>query len=244
MTRSCDCRLARVPVHGRCGGAPQSPSWAVSYAPRSLSICAVSSASLLRRYCQLQRDDFPTSNAFSRLLTRYTCFRPTVVPRYRSARSPLPKSIPPTSAVIKGCWQLSGGHRGDAATDRTTGQKAVDDFKAFVDVGVTTFDSGPEECGYGPSEALVGQFLCTGYGGAAVQANTKLCFVGQEQRSNTIEYVEDKVNRSISRFGRNINLMQLYWCGLGKPPDAHAACSCEQMCRKIAEQRQREHYGE
>ena len=46
----------------------------------------------------------------------------------------------------------------------------MDDFKAFVDAGITTFDTGPEECGYGPSEALVGQFLRTGYGGAAVQA--------------------------------------------------------------------------
>lgn len=72
--------------------------------------------------------------------------RPTVL---RPPR-PIPGSRP-CSAVIKGCWQLSGGHKGESSTDRTSGQKAVDDFKAFVDAGITTFDSGPEECGYGPS---------------------------------------------------------------------------------------------
>ncbi len=45
------------------------------------------------------------------------------------------------SRVVKGCWQLSGGHRGDAASDRTQGQKAVEDFGAFERAGVTAFDT-------------------------------------------------------------------------------------------------------
>eukprot|EP00879_Flechtneria_rotunda_P033789 GHRR01037569.1.p1 GENE.GHRR01037569.1~~GHRR01037569.1.p1 ORF type:complete len:153 (-),score=22.99 GHRR01037569.1:34-492(-) len=30
------------------------------------------------------------------------------------------------SRVIKGCWQLSGGHRGEQVTDRTAGQQAIE----------------------------------------------------------------------------------------------------------------------
>lgn len=39
------------------------------------------------------------------------------------------------SQVIKGCWQLGGGHRGDPASDRTSGASAVEDFKAFYEAG-------------------------------------------------------------------------------------------------------------
>ena len=47
------------------------------------------------------------------------------------------------SAVIKGCWQLSGGHKGDPADDRTSKDKgAVEDFETFVNAGITTFDTG------------------------------------------------------------------------------------------------------
>ena len=33
------------------------------------------------------------------------------------------------------------------------------DFQKFVDAGITTFDTGPEECGYGPSERIIGEYL-------------------------------------------------------------------------------------
>ena len=46
------------------------------------------------------------------------------------------------SRIIKGCWQLSGGHEGDRATNRTKGQAAIDDFQPFVLAGITTFDTG------------------------------------------------------------------------------------------------------
>lgn len=63
------------------------------------------------------------------------------------------------------------------------------------------------------AESIVGQFLRTGYGGAAVQVNSKLCFVGLEQRAGVAEFVRDRVDRSLSRFGRDsMGLMQLYWC--------------------------------
>jgi hypothetical protein len=35
----------------------------------------------------------------------------------------------------------------------------VADFQKFVDAGINTFDTGPEECGYGPSERIIGEYL-------------------------------------------------------------------------------------
>jgi hypothetical protein len=36
------------------------------------------------------------------------------------------------SKVIKGCWQLSGGHRGEVSSNRTAGEDAVDDIEKYV----------------------------------------------------------------------------------------------------------------
>lgn len=45
-----------------------------------------------------------------------------------------------------------------------------------------------------------------------MQVNSKLCAVGSEQRSGTVEFVKSRVDRSLSRFGRDsMGLMQLYW---------------------------------
>ncbi len=76
--------------------------------------------------------------------------------------------------MIKGCWQLSGGHRGDPQSDRTTGSQALEDFAAFYDAGggagfgiprhtrdilpsagITSWDCADH---YGPAEALIGRY--------------------------------------------------------------------------------------
>ena len=82
-----------------------------------------------------------------------------LVPR---ASTPLKFSNEVPSRIIKGCWQLSGGHRGDPSSDRTSGTAAVDDFASFVNAGIDTFDTGPEACGYGPSELIIGEALKSG----------------------------------------------------------------------------------
>ena len=82
-----------------------------------------------------------------------------------SSRAPQPRSSFPTRCrhgSSKGCWQLSGGHRGDPSSDRTSGAAAVDDFASFVNAGIDTFDTGPEACGYGPSELIIGEALKSG----------------------------------------------------------------------------------
>ena len=80
-----------------------------------------------------------------------------LLPTVPRAPAPLKFSAQTPSTIIKGCWQLSGGHRGDPASDRTSGAAAVDDFASFVAAGIDTFDTGPEACGYGPSELVIGE---------------------------------------------------------------------------------------
>ena len=124
------------------------------------------------------------------------------------------------SRVIKGNWQLSGGHAGDRATDRTRGEDAVADFAAFVDAGVTTFDTGPEACGYGPSETVIGEYLRTAHGRAHardIDVFTKLCCVGREQANMTKEWVEANVERPRRRLGvEKISMVQMYWNDYGR----------------------------
>ena len=84
------------------------------------------------------------------------------LPLVPHAPTPLKFSKEVPSRIIKGCWQLSGGHRGDPSSDRTSGAAAVDDFASFVNAGIDTFDTGPEACGYGPSELIIGEALKSG----------------------------------------------------------------------------------
>mmetsp|Transcript_15856 Transcript_15856/g.51956 ORF Transcript_15856/g.51956 Transcript_15856/m.51956 type:complete len:426 (+) Transcript_15856:756-2033(+) len=121
-----------------------------------------------------------------------------------------------STAVIKGCWQLSGGHRGDPATDRTSKLDAVNDFAKFVEAGVTSFDTGPVACGYGPSERIIGDYMemraKSEMPRDKVQIFSKLCCVGQEQRSMTLDFVRDAVNTSIFRTNAQyLDLVQMYW---------------------------------
>lgn len=83
--------------------------------------------------------------------------------------------------MIKGNWQLSGGHKGTSSDDRTAGSKAVADFEAFVQSGITTFDTADI---YGPSEKLIGEYIRSRpEGKEGLQVLTKFCKFGNEQVS-------------------------------------------------------------
>lgn len=43
------------------------------------------------------------------------------------------------SAVIRGCWQLDGQHRGDTLSDRTSGAAAIEDLEAYRRAGAPVF---------------------------------------------------------------------------------------------------------
>uniref|UniRef100_A0A7S3RAK6 NADP-dependent oxidoreductase domain-containing protein n=1 Tax=Dunaliella tertiolecta TaxID=3047 RepID=A0A7S3RAK6_DUNTE len=119
------------------------------------------------------------------------------------------------SRVVKGCWQLSGGHRGDSATDRTSGQVAIEDFGRFVNAGVTTFDAADH---YGPAEVLIGKYLASMGPEKAqelrnqVQVLTKTCLFDGLSMSNVSRSIMSRfVARSVERLGTKPDLIQFYW---------------------------------
>lgn len=126
--------------------------------------------------------------------------------------------------VIKGCWQLSGSHRGDSATDRTSGSEAVQDLGVFARAGITTFDTADH---YGPSEQLIGRFLRDA-GSAAndVTVLTKACIwgpnLGSVGRGNVLE--KEYIDVSRQRLGRpTLDLLQFYWHDYSQPNFVAAA---------------------
>lgn len=131
-------------------------------------------------------------------------------PEMKIPKVPLNENVS-ISRVIKGCWQLSGGHRGDSSTDRTYGADAVYDFKKFVDGGITTFDTADI---YGPSQELIGQFIEKfPEEGKNCQVLTKFCCFGTAMRQAADGGF---VKRSIdaNRAGlkmKQLDCVQFYW---------------------------------
>ncbi|KXZ50070.1 hypothetical protein GPECTOR_18g49 [Gonium pectorale] len=121
------------------------------------------------------------------------------------------------SKVIRGAWQLSGRHRGDPATDRTSGGEAVADMPVFHRAGVTTIDTADN---YGPSEALIGQYLrLHPWQAASTTVATKLSYLTAEEMSGVNRtLVEYAVRSSLVRLGRQrLDLVQLQWAD----PEGH-----------------------
>ncbi|GLI68097.1 hypothetical protein VaNZ11_012423, partial [Volvox africanus] len=116
------------------------------------------------------------------------------------------------SRVVKGCWQLSGGHRGERQSDRTSGQAAVEDFGKFAAAGITTFDAADH---YGPAEVLIGRYLAANPDRRPpnTQVLTKYCvFSRKDMAGINQQAVTQAVNLSRSRLGVDrVDLMQYYW---------------------------------
>lgn len=115
------------------------------------------------------------------------------------------------SRVIKGCWQLSGGHRGEKESDRTSGQAVLEDFQAFARAGVTSWDCADH---YGPAEALIGRYLREHpEERPTTQVLTKYCVFSGTEMSNISSFSVGKaVDLSRLRLGvDSVDLMQYYW---------------------------------
>ncbi|KAI8470573.1 MAG: NADP-dependent oxidoreductase domain-containing protein [Monoraphidium minutum] len=127
------------------------------------------------------------------------------------------------SKVIKGCWQLSGGHKGDKATDRTAGREAVADFRPFYDAGITSFDMADH---YGPAEALAGKFLASDPAlRPGCQVLSKYCvFSPLEMASVSGAAVRKAIDTSRKRLGvERVDMMQFYWGSYEVPRYVDAA---------------------
>jgi aryl-alcohol dehydrogenase-like predicted oxidoreductase len=105
------------------------------------------------------------------------------------------------SRVIKGGWQLAGGHGAVAR------EAAIADMAAYVAAGITTFDCADIYTGV---EELIGDYLRASR--AAVRVHTK--FVPDLDILPTIDraHVARIIDRSRARLGRErLDLVQFHW---------------------------------
>jgi aryl-alcohol dehydrogenase-like predicted oxidoreductase len=113
------------------------------------------------------------------------------------------------SKIIKGSWHLSGGH-GPIITS-----EAIDDMRAFVEAGITTFDCADIYTGV---EELIGKFLKSEKASFSsgnlppVQVHTKYVpdydVLGKLKKSDT----EAIIDRSLKRLGvERLDLVQFAW---------------------------------
>ncbi len=104
------------------------------------------------------------------------------------------------SRVIKGGWQLAGGH---GTVDK---KQAIQDMWAFVEAGITTFDCADIYTGV---EELIGKFTkeCK-----QVQIHTKYVPDLDELPRLTKAYTEKIIDRSLIRLGvERLDMVQFHW---------------------------------
>ncbi|MBX7119835.1 MAG: aldo/keto reductase [Gemmatimonadaceae bacterium] len=143
-------------------------------------------------------------------------------------------ALPPIPRLIKGGWQLAGGH--GAVAERA----ALDDMHAFAEAGITAFDCADIYTGV---EALIGRFLREwrgrhGAGAPPIRVHTKcvpdLDLLPRLTRAD----LERTVDRSLRRLGVDrLDLVQFHWWDYGAGRMVEAARHLEAMRRagKIAE---------
>ena len=113
------------------------------------------------------------------------------------------------SRVLKGGWQLAGGH-GEVDVDRS-----IADMEAFVEAGITTFDCADIYTGV---ESLIGEYLrrrrhhLGPAAAAGVQVHTKCVPDLDRLASLTKEDIARTIDRSLDRLNaKHLDLMQLHW---------------------------------
>ena len=133
------------------------------------------------------------------------------------------------SRVIKGGWQLAGGH------GRLEREQALRDMRLYVQAGITTFDCADIYTGV---ESLTGEFLgrhhadfCQG-NLPPVQVHTKyvpdLASLAELDRAG----VERIIDRSLQRLGLDcLDLVQFHWWDYQIPGYVQAACHLRDLQR-------------
>ncbi len=113
------------------------------------------------------------------------------------------------SRVIKGGWHLAGGH------GNIDEQEAIEDMRAFVEAGITTFDCADIYTGV---EELIGRFLrknkdaFTSGNLAPVQVHTKYVPDYNALATLTKEDTVRIIDRSLQRLGvERLDLVQFAW---------------------------------
>ena len=120
------------------------------------------------------------------------------------------------SRVLKGGWQLAGGH---GTIDASS---ALADMDRFVEAGITTFDCADIYTGV---EELIGQWLRTRPAAAsAVQVHTKYVPDLDRLKTHSRADVARGIDRSLQRLGVDrIDVVQLHWWDYDAPGYVDAA---------------------
>ncbi len=128
------------------------------------------------------------------------------------------------SRIIKGGWHLAGGH---GAIDP---HSALRDMATFVDAGVTTFDCADIYTGV---EALIGRFRAAYPEHAKrVQVHTKFVPDLSDLRNVDRRYVENIIDRSLSRLGmEQLDLVQFHWWDFSIPRHVEVALELARLQR-------------
>lgn len=130
------------------------------------------------------------------------------------------------SRVLKGGWQLAGGH-GPVDT-----AAAMTDMDRFMDAGITTFDCADIYAGV---EALIGEWLkrrrLSG-GAVAVQIHTKYVPDLDRLPTHSRTDVVRGIDRSLARLGVDrLDLVQLHWWDYDVPGFVDAAAWLDELRR-------------
>jgi aryl-alcohol dehydrogenase-like predicted oxidoreductase len=122
--------------------------------------------------------------------------------------------------LIKGGWQLAGGH---GAVDRDA---AIADMLAFADAGITAFDCADIYTGV---EALIGEFLRVyraqrGRDATPIRVHTKCVPDLDALPTLTLHDIERIIDRSLTRLGvERLDLVQFHWWDYSIPGAVEAA---------------------
>ena len=134
------------------------------------------------------------------------------------------------SRIVKGGWQLAGGH-GDV--DRA---RAIADMREFLDAGIATFDCADIYTGV---EALIGDFIAANAAQCAagnLKVHTKLVPDLQRLPEYRPADLEATIDRSLARLRvERLDLVQFFWwdLSLGTPVETLASLARLQEKGKI-----------
>ncbi|WP_439596368.1 aldo/keto reductase [Falsiroseomonas sp.] len=121
------------------------------------------------------------------------------------------------SRILRGGWQLAGGH-GEIARDR-----AIAEMRAFIEAGVTTFDCADIYTGV---EEMIGDFRATLSPAerARMQVHTKFVPDWSDLPRVDLAYVTRIIDRSLQRLRtEQLDLVQFHWWNYETPGWLEAA---------------------